>query len=104
DCSCAGCSWWSPPCRDRPSGGCQEEPICNPLKSSKRVKIQAELKVLVFQKPVLVAPPSSSPTSGSCTYNKSRLVTVKLPNCQCDCGVCVTSTTECITSTTTSLL
>uniref|UniRef100_A0A8C9RUM7 Glycoprotein hormone beta-5 n=1 Tax=Scleropages formosus TaxID=113540 RepID=A0A8C9RUM7_SCLFO len=43
-----------------------------------------------------------------CTYNETRLVTVKLPNCspkvspfytypvalRCDCGMCVTSTTE----------
>lgn len=47
-----------------------------------------------------------------CTYNQTRLVTVKLPDClpdvdpsytypvalRCACGVCVTSTTECITS------
>ncbi|KAA8578680.1 hypothetical protein FQN60_017500, partial [Etheostoma spectabile] len=43
-----------------------------------------------------------------CTYNETRLVSVKLPNClpnvdpiytypvalRCDCGVCLTSTTE----------
>ncbi|XP_010877107.1 glycoprotein hormone beta-5 isoform X2 [Esox lucius] len=47
-----------------------------------------------------------------CTYNETRLVTVRLPNCsahmdpmytypvalRCDCAVCQTTTTECITS------
>jgi len=64
-----------------------------------------------FQKPVL-EPPFIESYQRVCTYNRTRLVTVKLPNCQpnvdptytypvalrCDCGVCLTSTTECITS------
>lgn len=64
-----------------------------------------------LQKPVL-DPPYIESHQRVCTYNETRLVTVKLPNCQpgvdptytypvalrCDCGVCLTSTTECITS------
>ncbi len=64
-----------------------------------------------FQKPVL-DPPFIESYQRVCTYNESLLVTVKLPNClpnvdptytypkalRCDCGVCQTSTTECITS------
>lgn len=66
---------------------------------------------LCFQKPVL-DPPFIESYQRVCTYNETRLVSVKLPNCQpnvdptytypvalrCDCGVCLTSTTECITS------
>ncbi|XP_036927895.1 glycoprotein hormone beta-5 isoform X1 [Acanthopagrus latus] len=62
-------------------------------------------------KPVL-DPPFIESYQRVCTYNETRLVSVKLPNCQpsvdptytypvalrCDCGVCLTSTTECITS------
>ncbi|XP_028251370.1 glycoprotein hormone beta-5 [Parambassis ranga] len=64
-----------------------------------------------WEKPVL-EPPFIESYQRVCTYNETRLVTVKLPNCQpgmdptytypvalrCDCGVCLTSTTECITS------
>ncbi|XP_008281643.1 glycoprotein hormone beta-5 [Stegastes partitus] len=64
-----------------------------------------------WEKPV-VEPPFIESHQRVCTYNRTRLVTVKLPNCQpnvdptytypvalrCDCGVCLTSTTECITS------
>ncbi|KAM9842564.1 glycoprotein hormone beta-5 [Aulostomus maculatus] len=64
-----------------------------------------------WEKPVL-DPPFIESYQRVCTYNETRLVTVKLPNCQphvdptytypvalrCDCGVCQTSTTECITS------
>ncbi|XP_022606445.1 glycoprotein hormone beta-5 [Seriola dumerili] len=64
-----------------------------------------------WEKPVL-DPPYIESHQRVCTYNETRMVTVKLPNCQpnvdpmytypvalrCDCGVCVTSTTECITS------
>ncbi|XP_018558688.1 glycoprotein hormone beta-5 [Lates calcarifer] len=64
-----------------------------------------------WEKPVL-DPPYIESHQRVCTYNETRLVTVKLPNCQpnvnpmytypvalrCDCGVCLTSTTECITS------
>uniref|UniRef100_A0A8C7X6C9 Glycoprotein hormone subunit beta 5 n=1 Tax=Oryzias sinensis TaxID=183150 RepID=A0A8C7X6C9_9TELE len=64
-----------------------------------------------FQKPVLEFPFIES-YQRVCTYNKTRLVTVKLPKCRphvdptytypvalrCDCGVCLTSTTECIAS------
>ncbi|KAM7403748.1 hypothetical protein PAMA_004264 [Pampus argenteus] len=64
-----------------------------------------------WEKPVL-DPPFIESYQRVCTYNESRLVTVKLPNClpsvdpmytypvalRCDCGVCPTSTTECITS------
>ncbi|XP_042356066.1 glycoprotein hormone beta-5 [Plectropomus leopardus] len=64
-----------------------------------------------WEKPVL-DPPYIESYQRVCTYNETRLVTVKLPNCQpnvdstytypvalrCDCGVCLTSTTECITS------
>lgn len=64
-----------------------------------------------FQKPIL-EPPFIESYQRVCTYNETRLETVKLPNCQpnvdptytypvalrCDCGVCLTSTTECITS------
>uniref|UniRef100_UPI0037E7EF02 glycoprotein hormone beta-5 n=1 Tax=Semicossyphus pulcher TaxID=241346 RepID=UPI0037E7EF02 len=64
-----------------------------------------------WEKPVL-DPPFIESYQRVCTYNETRLVTVKLPNCQpkvdpmytypvalrCDCSVCLTSTTECITS------
>ncbi|RVE56942.1 hypothetical protein OJAV_G00211220 [Oryzias javanicus] len=64
-----------------------------------------------WEKPVLEFPFIES-YQRVCTYNKSRLVTVKLPKCRpnvdptytypvalrCDCGVCLTSTTECIAS------
>ncbi|XP_047467440.1 glycoprotein hormone beta-5 isoform X2 [Mugil cephalus] len=64
-----------------------------------------------WEKPV-VEPPYIESHQRVCTYNETRLVTVRLPNCQpsvdpaytypvalrCDCGVCQTSTTECITS------
>ncbi|KAK1893567.1 Glycoprotein hormone beta-5 [Dissostichus eleginoides] len=64
-----------------------------------------------WEKPVL-DPPFIESHQRVCTYNETRLVSVKLPNCQptvdptytypvalrCDCGVCLTSTTECITS------
>ncbi|CAN9501885.1 unnamed protein product [Ophioblennius macclurei] len=62
-----------------------------------------------WEKPVL-EPPFTESYQRVCTYNRSRLVTVQLPGCRpgvdpsytypvalrCDCGVCVTSTTECI--------
>uniref|UniRef100_A0A3P9KPZ0 Glycoprotein hormone beta-5 n=1 Tax=Oryzias latipes TaxID=8090 RepID=A0A3P9KPZ0_ORYLA len=64
-----------------------------------------------WEKPVLEFPFIES-YQRVCTYNKTRLVTVKLPKCRphvdptytypvalrCDCGVCLTSTTECIAS------
>ncbi|XP_029900585.1 glycoprotein hormone beta-5 [Myripristis murdjan] len=64
-----------------------------------------------WEKPVL-DPPFIESYQRVCTYNETRLVTVRLPNCsanvdpaytypvalRCDCGVCLTSTTECITS------
>ncbi|XP_029350232.1 glycoprotein hormone beta-5-like [Echeneis naucrates] len=64
-----------------------------------------------WEKPVL-DPPYVESHQQVCTYNETRLVTVKLPNCQpnvdptytypvalrCNCGVCLTSTTECVTS------
>ncbi|KAJ8288957.1 hypothetical protein COCON_G00016160 [Conger conger] len=64
-----------------------------------------------WEKPVL-DPPFIESYQRVCTYNETRMVTVKLPNCstqvdpfytypvalRCDCGLCATSTTECITS------
>ncbi|XP_075883558.1 glycoprotein hormone beta-5 [Nelusetta ayraudi] len=64
-----------------------------------------------WERPVL-EPPFIESHQRVCTYNLTRLVTVRLPNClpkvdptytytvalRCDCGVCLTSTTECITS------
>ncbi|XP_005986560.1 glycoprotein hormone beta-5 [Latimeria chalumnae] len=64
-----------------------------------------------WEKPVL-DPPYVDAHHRVCTYNDTRLVTVKLPNCapdadpfytypmaiRCDCGVCSTATTECETS------
>eukprot|EP00066_Takifugu_rubripes_P010672 XP_003978682.1 PREDICTED: glycoprotein hormone beta-5 [Takifugu rubripes] len=64
-----------------------------------------------WEKPVL-DPPFVDTYQRVCTYNRSRVVTVSLPGClpdvdpaysypvalRCDCSVCVTSTTECITS------
>ncbi|XP_066550526.1 glycoprotein hormone beta-5 [Amia ocellicauda] len=63
-----------------------------------------------WEKPVL-DPPYVESYQRVCTYNETRMVTVKLPNCsahvdpfytypvalRCDCGVCLTSTTECVT-------
>ncbi|KAH0620301.1 hypothetical protein JD844_020503 [Phrynosoma platyrhinos] len=62
------------------------------------------------QKPVL-DPPYIEAHHRVCTYNETKLVTVKLPNCaanvspfytypkaiRCDCSVCLTTTTECET-------
>ncbi|KAM9433160.1 LOW QUALITY PROTEIN: glycoprotein hormone beta-5 [Salvelinus alpinus] len=62
-----------------------------------------------WDKPVLDPPYMSY--HRVCTCNKTHLVTVQLPNCsanmdpmytypvalRCDCGACLTSTTECIT-------
>ncbi|XP_058242521.1 glycoprotein hormone beta-5 [Hemibagrus wyckioides] len=64
-----------------------------------------------WEKPIL-DPPFVESRQRVCTYNHTRYVTVQLPNCssgvdpyytypvalRCECGVCVTSTTECITS------
>ncbi|NP_001159810.1 glycoprotein hormone beta-5 isoform X1 [Danio rerio] len=64
-----------------------------------------------WQKPVL-EPPFIESHQRVCTYNETRQETVLLPNCtagvdpsysfpvalRCDCGLCLTSTTECITS------
>ncbi|XP_030628091.1 glycoprotein hormone beta-5 [Chanos chanos] len=64
-----------------------------------------------WEKPVL-DPPFIESYQRVCTYNETRFVTVQLPNCtsdidpsytypvaiRCDCGVCLTSNTECITS------
>ncbi|KAM8921012.1 glycoprotein hormone beta-5 [Pelodytes ibericus] len=63
-----------------------------------------------WEKPVL-DPPYIEAYHRVCTYNETKLVTIKLPNCvphvdpsftypvaiRCDCGVCSTSTTECET-------
>ncbi|XP_072314342.1 glycoprotein hormone beta-5-like [Eucyclogobius newberryi] len=63
-----------------------------------------------WEKP-MVEPPYIDSFQRVCTYNATRLVTVKLPNClkhvdpsysyasalSCGCGLCKTSTTECIT-------
>ncbi|XP_053545058.1 glycoprotein hormone beta-5 [Bombina bombina] len=63
-----------------------------------------------WEKPIL-DPPYIDSHHRVCTYNETKLVTVKLPNCipdvdpfftypvaiRCDCGVCSTSSTECET-------
>ncbi|XP_054826346.1 glycoprotein hormone beta-5 [Eublepharis macularius] len=63
-----------------------------------------------WEKPVL-DPPYIEAHHRVCTYNESKLVTVKLQHCaanispfytypkaiRCDCGVCLTTTTECET-------
>ncbi|XP_071971941.1 glycoprotein hormone beta-5 isoform X2 [Engystomops pustulosus] len=63
-----------------------------------------------WEKPIL-DPPHIDAYHRVCTYNETKLVTVKLPNCipsvdpfftypvaiRCDCGVCSTATTECET-------
>ncbi|XP_072351058.1 glycoprotein hormone beta-5 [Scyliorhinus torazame] len=63
-----------------------------------------------WEKPVL-DPPYIDGHHRVCTYNETRFITVKLPNCRpgidpyytypvavrCDCGVCSTATTECET-------
>ncbi|XP_048455790.1 glycoprotein hormone beta-5 isoform X2 [Rhincodon typus] len=63
-----------------------------------------------WEKPVL-DPPYIEAHHRVCTYNETRFITVKLPNCQagidpyytypvamrCECGVCSTATTECET-------
>ncbi|XP_063804743.1 glycoprotein hormone beta-5 [Pseudophryne corroboree] len=63
-----------------------------------------------WEKPIL-DPPYIDAYHRVCTYNETKLVTVKLPDCsasvdpfftypvaiRCDCGVCSTSTTECET-------
>lgn len=62
------------------------------------------------QKPIL-EPPYIEAHHRVCTYNETKQVTVKLPNCapgvdpfytypmavRCDCGTCSTATTECET-------
>ncbi|XP_044293213.1 glycoprotein hormone beta-5 [Varanus komodoensis] len=63
-----------------------------------------------WEKPVL-DPPHVEAHHHVCTYNESKLVTVKLPHCaadvspfytypkalRCDCTICQTATTECET-------
>ncbi|KAG5206790.1 hypothetical protein MJG53_008562 [Ovis ammon polii x Ovis aries] len=63
-----------------------------------------------WEKPIL-EPPYIEAHHRVCTYNETRQVTVKLPNCapgvdpfysypvavRCDCGACSTATTECET-------
>ncbi|XP_053331415.1 glycoprotein hormone beta-5 [Spea bombifrons] len=63
-----------------------------------------------WEKPIL-DPPYLDAYHRVCTYNETKLVTIKLPNCvpdvdpsftypvaiRCDCGVCSTTTTECET-------
>ncbi|CAI5764709.1 glycoprotein hormone beta-5 [Podarcis lilfordi] len=63
------------------------------------------------KKPVL-KPPYIEAHHRVCTYNETKLETVKLPNCaanvspfytylkaiRCDCGMCLTETTECETA------
>ncbi|KYO18520.1 glycoprotein hormone beta-5 [Alligator mississippiensis] len=63
-----------------------------------------------WEKPIL-DPPYIESHHRVCTYNETKLVTVKLPSCapgvdpfytfpkaiRCDCGVCSTATTECET-------
>lgn len=72
---------------------------------------QSNSPLLSLQKPVL-APPFLDSHQRVCTYNRSRVATVQLPGClpgvdasysypvalRCSCSVCVTSTTECVTS------
>nr|XP_034997140.1 glycoprotein hormone beta-5 [Zootoca vivipara] len=64
-----------------------------------------------WEKPVL-KPPYIEAHHRVCTYNETKLETVKLPNCaanvspfytylkaiRCDCGMCLTETTECETA------
>ncbi|XP_022540823.1 glycoprotein hormone beta-5 [Astyanax mexicanus] len=64
-----------------------------------------------WERPVL-DPPFIESYQRVCTYNQTQFMTVQLPNCsagvdphytypvalKCNCGVCVTSTTECIAS------
>lgn len=66
---------------------------------------------MCLQKPVL-DPPYIESHQRVCTYNETRMASVKLPDClpsveptftypvalRCDCTVCLTSTTECVTS------
>ncbi|XP_072893913.1 glycoprotein hormone beta-5 [Hemitrygon akajei] len=63
-----------------------------------------------WERPIL-DPPYVEAYHRVCTYNETRFVTVKLPNCRadvdpfytypvavrCDCGICSTTTTECET-------
>ncbi|XP_051003668.1 glycoprotein hormone beta-5 [Acomys russatus] len=63
-----------------------------------------------WEKPIL-EPPYIEAYHRVCTYNETKQVTVKLPNCapgvdpsytypmavRCDCGACSTATTECET-------
>uniref|UniRef100_A0A8C6UQZ0 Glycoprotein hormone beta-5 n=1 Tax=Neogobius melanostomus TaxID=47308 RepID=A0A8C6UQZ0_9GOBI len=64
-----------------------------------------------WEKPI-VDPPYIESFQRVCTYNESRLVTVRLPHClrgvdptytfpsalRCECGLCLTRTTECETA------
>uniref|UniRef100_A0A8C6UH64 Glycoprotein hormone subunit beta 5 n=1 Tax=Neogobius melanostomus TaxID=47308 RepID=A0A8C6UH64_9GOBI len=78
---------------------------------------QDSVSIIVFvllsvgQKPI-VDPPYIESFQRVCTYNESRLVTVRLPHClrgvdptytfpsalRCECGLCLTRTTECETA------
>ncbi|XP_004455386.1 glycoprotein hormone beta-5 [Dasypus novemcinctus] len=63
-----------------------------------------------WEKPIL-EPPYIEAYHRVCTYNETKQVTIKLPNCapgvdpfytypvaiRCDCGACSTATTECET-------
>uniref|UniRef100_A0A8C6UNC9 Glycoprotein hormone subunit beta 5 n=1 Tax=Neogobius melanostomus TaxID=47308 RepID=A0A8C6UNC9_9GOBI len=50
-----------------------------------------------WEKPI-VDPPYIESFQRVCTYNESRLVTVRLPHCLRGCGLCLTRTTECETA------
>uniref|UniRef100_A0A8C6UIG7 Glycoprotein hormone beta-5 n=1 Tax=Neogobius melanostomus TaxID=47308 RepID=A0A8C6UIG7_9GOBI len=66
----------------------------------------------------IVDPPYIESFQRVCTYNESRLVTVRLPHClrgvdptytfpsalRCECGLCLTRTTECETASSKLIL
>ncbi|NXG33479.1 GPHB5 protein, partial [Dromaius novaehollandiae] len=80
----------------------------------KRLRITTDAcwgRCYTWEKPVL-EPPYIEAYHRVCTYNETKMVTVKLPKCapnvdpfysypvaiRCDCDVCSTATTECETA------
>ncbi|KFO78759.1 Glycoprotein hormone beta-5 [Cuculus canorus] len=85
-----------------------KKPGCRPL----RVTTDACWgRCETWEKPVLV-PPYIESYHRVCTYNETKMMTVKLPKCapdvdpfytypvaiRCDCDICSTTTTECETA------
>uniref|UniRef100_A0A8C6UKD1 Glycoprotein hormone subunit beta 5 n=1 Tax=Neogobius melanostomus TaxID=47308 RepID=A0A8C6UKD1_9GOBI len=92
-----------------------KKPGCGGLHVTTDCQYYCFVLLSVGQKPI-VDPPYIESFQRVCTYNESRLVTVRLPHClrgvdptytfpsalRCECGLCLTRTTECETAASIS--